>query len=44
MPRQALELLLRNHLAVLVVGLGLIVLALVVRLLRLVRPRRRSLL
>ena len=42
LPRDAVPLLVRNHLIVLGVGAALLLLALLARLIRLVRPRRRS--
>lgn len=44
LPRDAVPLLVRNHLIVLAVGAGLLVLALLVRFVGFLRPRRRSLL
>ena len=44
LPRDAVPLLVRNHLVVLGVGVGLLVLALLARVFRMLRPRRRSLL
>lgn len=44
MPSSAFDLLVRNHLIVLAVGAGLVVLSLLIRLLGAMRPRRRSLL
>lgn len=44
LPGDALPLLVRNHLIVLGVGAGLLVLALLARIVRMLRPRRRSLL
>ena len=44
LPRDAVPLLVRNHLVVLAVGAGLLVLALLLRIGRVIRPRRRSLL
>lgn len=44
LPDDALEVFVRNHLVVLAVGAGLILLALLFRLGRVLRPRRRSLL
>jgi hypothetical protein len=43
-PQTAFDLLLRNHLVVLAVGAGVVVIALLIRLLGAMRPRRRSLL
>lgn len=43
-PRSAFDLLFRNHLIVLAVGVGLVVVSLLFRLLGAMRPRRRSLL
>lgn len=44
LPGDAIELFMRNHLVVLGVGLGLLVIAILLRIVRWLRPRRRSLL